>query len=85
MYTNFDRDFEALLEKTAELLTGDSSPEMTKKIKIWATYQHLHKAMPALTSHWNQSHPEGKAEIRSIFEEIRDLNQALKDKQAPSE
>jgi hypothetical protein len=81
MYSDFERDFDALLEKTAELLTGESSPEMTEKVKIWAVYQHLHKTMPALTSHWNTAHPEGKAAIRSIFEEIRDLNQALKEKQ----
>jgi hypothetical protein len=85
MYTDFERDFHALLEKSAELLTGESSPEMTEKVKIWAIYQHFHKAMPALTSHWNQVHPEGKAEIRRIFEEIRDLNQALKAKQTPPE
>jgi hypothetical protein len=85
MYPEFERDFHALLEKTADLLTGDSSPEMTEKVKIWAIYQHLHKAMPALTGHWNQVHPEGKAEIRGIFEEIRDLNQALKAKQTPPE
>jgi hypothetical protein len=85
MYTEFERDFEALLEKTSELLTGDNSPEMTAKVKKWAIYNHIHKAMPALTGHWNQSHPEAKAEMRRIFEEIRDLNQALKDKEAPGE
>ncbi|MBP1993368.1 DUF2573 family protein [Paenibacillus eucommiae] len=79
MYPEFERDFEALVEKTAELLTGDSSPEMTAKIKIWATYHHIHKSMPALTSHWNQVHPEGKAEVRRIFEEIKALHQAQKD------
>lgn len=85
MYSEFERDFQALLEKTAELLTGDSSSEMTAKVMKWAMYNHIHKAMPAMTNHWNQAHPEGKAEIRLIFEEIRDLNQALKDKQKPEE
>lgn len=81
MNSEFEKQFEALLEKMAELVTGDSSPEMVAKIKIWAIYNHIHKSMPALSSHWSQNHPEGRAEIRGIFEEIRDLNQALKAKQ----
>lgn len=43
-------------------------------------FNHVHKSLPALTSHWNQTHPESKAEVRRIFEEIRDLNQALQAK-----
>jgi hypothetical protein len=81
MYSEFDRDFDALVEKAAELLIGDSSPERIDQVKKWAIYNHLHKSMPALTSHWNQMHPQGKAEVRSIFEEIRDLHQTLKDQQ----
>ncbi|OAS18457.1 DUF2573 family protein [Paenibacillus oryzisoli] len=76
MPTDFENDFNTLVAKTAELITGDTSPEMIEKIKIWAFFNHVHKALPALASHWNQSHPEGKAEMRKIFEEIRDLNQA---------
>ncbi len=84
MNKEFEAQFESLLEKMAELLTGDSSPEMVEKVKVWAIYNHIHKTMPALTGHWNQDHPEGKAELRAIFEEIKSLNQALqasKDKQ----
>lgn len=73
-------EFEALVEKFAELLTGNSSPEMVEKIKIWSIYNHIHKSMPALTSHWNQSHPEGKAAIRSLFEEVRALNMELRER-----
>jgi hypothetical protein len=83
MNTEFERDFQALLEKTAELLTGDSSSEMADKVKVWAVYNHVHKSMPALTKHWNQVHPESQLEMRRIFEEIRDLNQALKDQPKP--
>lgn len=75
---SFDTEFQALVEKLAELVTGDTSPEMQGKIKVWAIYNHIHKSMPALASHWSQSHPEARAEIRSIFEEIRDKNQSLK-------
>jgi hypothetical protein len=74
----FDQEFEALVEKFAELLTGRSTPEMVEKVKKWAIYNHIHKSMPALASHWNQTHPEAKREIRLLFEEIRDLNHALR-------
>jgi hypothetical protein len=79
MSAEFERDFQALLEKTAELLTGDSSAEMAEKVKVWAVYNHIHKSMPAMTKHWNQAHPESQVEMRRIFEEIRDRNQAMKD------
>jgi hypothetical protein len=85
MNSEFEKQFEVLLEKLAELVTGDSSPEMVAKVKIWAIYNHIHKSMPNLTGHWSQNHPEGRAEIRGIFEEIRNLNQALKAKQDPPE
>lgn len=79
MNPRFTTEFDALLEKFSELLTGDTSPEMVEKIKIWAIYNHIHKTMPALASHWNQTHPEGKADIRKLFEEVRDLNLKLKE------
>lgn len=77
MNTDFEEQFNALVFKTAELITGDTSPEMLEKIKIWAFFNHVHKSLPALTSHWNQTYPEGKAEVRRIFEEVRELNQTL--------
>ncbi|OPH60252.1 hypothetical protein BC351_17290 [Paenibacillus ferrarius] len=80
MNTDFENEFNSLVVKTAELITGDTSPEMIEKIKIWAFFNHVHKSLPNLTSHWNQTHPEGKAEVRSIFEEIRALNQSLQAK-----
>ncbi|AHD06715.1 DUF2573 family protein [Paenibacillus larvae] len=78
MHAHFQSEFDALMKKAAELLTGDSSEEMVNKIKIWSMYQHIHKIMPALTSHWNQTHPDSKSEMRKLFEEIRDLNQQFK-------
>lgn len=78
MNSRFTDEFDGLVEKFSELLTGDTSPEMVEKIKVWAIYNHIHKTMPALASHWNQSHPEGKADIRKLFEEVRDLNLKLK-------
>ncbi|MBP1156707.1 MULTISPECIES: YusU family protein [unclassified Paenibacillus] len=78
MNSRFTDEFDGLVEKFSELLTGDTSPEMIEKIKVWAIYNHIHKTMPALASHWNQSHPDGKADIRKLFEEVRDLNLKLK-------
>ncbi|NOU96268.1 DUF2573 family protein [Paenibacillus sp. LMG 31456] len=80
MNSEFHTEFEALVEKFSELLTGSSSPEMVEKIKIWSVYNHIHKTMPALASHWNQSHPESRAIIRSLYEEVRQLNLELKAK-----
>ncbi|MED4603423.1 DUF2573 family protein [Paenibacillus validus] len=79
MNARFTTEFDALLEKFAELLTGDTSPEMVEKIKVWSIYNHIHKTMPALASHWNQNHPESKADIRALYEEVRNLNQKLKE------
>lgn len=85
MNAAFKESFEALVEKYAELLTGDTSPEMTEKIKYWAIYNHIHKTMPALSSHWGGTHPEAKAEVRKLFEEVRDLNQKLREQRGPAE
>jgi hypothetical protein len=76
MNPNFNHEFDSLVEKFSELLAGEASPELVEKVKIWSMYNHIHKTMPALTKHWNQEHPEAKADIRSLFEEIRDLNRA---------
>lgn len=81
MNSRFSVEFDALVEKFSELLTGESTPDMVDKMKVWAIYSHIHKTMPALASHWSQSHPESRAEIRKLFEEVRDLNQKLKAKQ----
>ncbi|AEI45142.1 YusU family protein [Paenibacillus mucilaginosus] len=71
-------EFEGLVAKFTELLIGDSSPENIEKIKVWALYSHIHKTMPALTGHWNGLHPEMKAGVRELYEEVRSLNQKLK-------
>ncbi len=83
MNPSFQHEFDALIEKFAELLVGKTDPETIEKIKIWALFNHMHKAMPNLTSHWNQTHPESKADIRQLFEDIRDMNTAHKQQQKP--
>jgi len=67
--------FDALLDTYAERLVGDASPETVERVKAWALYSHIHKTMPALTSHWNASHPEGKAAVRELFEEMKAMNE----------
>jgi hypothetical protein len=78
---SFQRDFDALIAKFSELMVGETTPEVIEKVEMWAIYNHIHKTMPALSGHWNQSHPESKAEIRKLFEEIRELNQQHQQKQ----
>lgn len=81
----FDREFETLVEKFAELLTGRTDADTVEKIKKWAIYNHIHKSMPALASHWNQSHPEAKQEVRKLFEQVKAWNEAVRaERVAPS-
>ncbi|PYI53753.1 DUF2573 family protein [Paenibacillus flagellatus] len=78
----FDREFEALVETFAERLTGKTTPDTIENVKKWAIYSHIHKTMPALANHWNQSHPEAKAEVRRLFEHIRALNESVRAERA---
>ncbi|NHN30279.1 DUF2573 family protein [Paenibacillus agricola] len=80
MNEQFDIEFEALLETFSAMLTGSQTPEMVEKIKIWSIYNHIHKTMPALASHWNQEHPESRAIIRGLFQEVRAMHLELKEK-----
>lgn len=75
---DFELGFKEFIAKYAELLTGDSSPEVIEKVQIYALYSHIHKTMPALAKHWLADNPEAKAKIKQIFEEIQKLNQQIK-------
>lgn len=76
--------FDGLLAKYTELLLGEATPERIEQVKLWALYSHMHKTMPALTQHWTQSHPEGKAAVRQLFEDIKRMNEAAKSAPAGS-
>ncbi|MDF2720515.1 MAG: hypothetical protein K0Q59_190 [Paenibacillus sp.] len=76
MNPGFDQAFESLVQTFAERLTGKSDAQTVEKVKQWAIYNHIHKSMPALASHWNQTHPEAKAEVRKLFEEIKSMHEA---------
>lgn len=76
----FFQQFDALIDKYAELLIGDSSETAKEKIKAWALYNHIAKTMPALTKHWNGLYPEAKGEMKKIIDEIRQLNEQHREK-----
>lgn len=80
MNDQFVQQFEALLEKYSELLVGDSSKEVTEKVKIWALYTHIAKTMPALAKHWNGLYPNAKNEMKVIIAEIKTLNEKNRSK-----
>ncbi|GIQ68480.1 DUF2573 family protein [Xylanibacillus composti] len=70
---------EGLIEAFAERLTGRTDPETVEKIKLWAIYSHIHKTMPPLTAHWTQEHPQAKADMRRLFEEIKQWNESFRE------
>lgn len=78
----FMKQFDELFEKYAELLIGEASSEQLEKLKVWALYNHMHKTMPNLTQHWNATHPEEKAAVRTLFEEVKQWNEQHRTKQA---
>ncbi|WP_128893666.1 DUF2573 family protein [Longirhabdus pacifica] len=80
MDQQFKDQFEGLFQKYTELLTGQESPEAIEKVKIWSMYNHIHKTMPALTSHWVKEFPEAKTQVRQIFEEVKQWNNTKDEK-----
>lgn len=75
MNDSFREQFEALMSKYTELLVGDSSPELTEKVKIWAMYTYVSKSMPPLAKHWNELYPDAKEEMKELILEIKELNE----------
>ncbi|OCA87973.1 hypothetical protein A8F94_09090 [Bacillus sp. FJAT-27225] len=73
--TTFVKQLEALLEKYAELLVGQSDEETTEKVKMYALYTHIAKTMPALAQHWNALYPDAKNEMKALMLEIKRLNE----------
>lgn len=71
----FAMQFEALLEKYAELLVGTSDKDITEKVKMYALYTHIARTMPALAKHWNALYPDAKDGMKGIMEEIKQLNE----------
>jgi len=75
MNDTFREQVEALMSKYTELLVGESSPELTEKVKIWAMYTYVSKSMPPLAKHWNELYPDAKEEMKELILEIKELNE----------
>jgi hypothetical protein len=71
----FAQQFDALMEKYAELLVGETNEEIKEKLKVWGIYTHISKTMPALAKHWNGLYPDAKNEMKEIIDEIKGLNE----------
>ncbi len=67
--------FNGLVEKYTELMVGESSPELTEKVKMWALYSHIAKSMPPLAKHWNETYPDAKEGMKDLIQEIKQLNE----------
>ncbi|MGC5328137.1 DUF2573 family protein [Brevibacillus sp. SYSU BS000544] len=70
-------ELDDLINKFTELLTGESNPDRVEMIKTWCIYSHMMKVMPPLIQHWGSepSHQEAKAQIKQIFDQIKQWNQ----------
>ncbi|MFB1082374.1 DUF2573 family protein [Jeotgalibacillus sp. JSM ZJ347] len=69
---------DAMAEKYAELLTGDTSEQSIEEIKMYVLYNHISKTMPALARHWNSLYPEGKEEMKRIVRDIQKKNKSVR-------
>nr|WP_090858224.1 YusU family protein [Litchfieldia salsa] len=67
--------FDGLIEKYTELMIGESTPELTEKVKTWALYSHIAKSMPPLVKHWNETYPDAKEGMKELIAEIKELNE----------
>ncbi|GAA0349966.1 DUF2573 family protein [Bacillus horti] len=76
----FEQEFERFVQKYAELLTGDSSTEVLRKVKLFSLYSHISKTMPDLAKHWMADNPDAKLQIKQIFDELQTLNREHKQK-----
>lgn len=82
MTEQFTEQFEALLEKYSELLLGSGEEELKEKVRYYALYTQISKTMPALVKHWNHIYPDGKQEMIQLIAEIKQLNDAHRNKSA---
>jgi hypothetical protein len=73
--SEFQKQFDALLDKYTELLVGEASSEKKEMVSQYALYSFIAKNMPALVKHWNSLYPDGKDEMKRIVGEIKELNE----------
>ncbi|WP_409302563.1 DUF2573 family protein [Peribacillus sp. SCS-155] len=80
MNEEFKGQFEALLSKYTELMTGTNGEELEEKVRYWVLYTYIAKTMPALAKHWNALYPKGKEQMMEIISEIKVLNENHRNK-----
>jgi hypothetical protein len=80
MDKNLTEQLNGLLEKYAELLVGEGSPENVEKVKIWIMYSHIAKSMPPLAKHWNAEYPDAKEQIKNVIAEVKEMNEKNRQK-----
>ncbi|OEH92267.1 DUF2573 family protein [Bacillus solimangrovi] len=78
MEQSLEEQFEALIEKYTELLTGDTNEELKAKVQMWVLYNHIAKSMPALAKHWNQQYPDSKQQMHEIIKDIKIRNETYR-------
>lgn len=78
MSQDFDHKFQALLDKYAELLTGESDQQTVDQVTKWALYTHIAKTMPPLAKHWNQQYPDAKEEMKNTSVRIKQKNEEIR-------
>lgn len=78
----FYKEFERLVGKYAELLTGDKNEDVLRKVQVWSLFTHMNKTMPSLIQHWIKDNSEAGEQIKKIISEIKDLNKRHQEKQA---
>jgi hypothetical protein len=73
--------FDGLMTKYTELLTGETDEELKEKVKMWALYTYMSKSMPPLVKHWNEEYPDAKEGMKELIQEVRDLNEQYRQEQ----
>ncbi|RSK28475.1 DUF2573 family protein [Bacillus sp. HMF5848] len=76
-----DEKLDALLEKYTELMVGDTTEELKQKLEVYALYSHIAKSMPPLVKHWHELYPDTKEEMKRLFHEIKQMNEAHRNKE----
>ncbi|MEI5907879.1 YusU family protein [Bacillus spongiae] len=71
----FYQQVDGLVEKYTELLLGEANEDLKEKVEKWILYTYISKSMPPLVKHWNTLYPEGKAEMKKLILEIKQLNE----------
>ncbi len=73
--------FDGLMTKYTELLTGETDEESKEKVKMWALYTYMSKSMPPLVKHWNEKYPDAKDGMKELIQEVRELNEKYREEQ----